>query len=190
MIILASQSPRRKELLGLMGLEFQAITADVDERMDPALPIREEIARVGLSKAQAVRSKCAAADVIIAADTMVCIDGRRLGKPKDAEDAVRMLQMLSGTCHEVITGLAVVQAERAETATVTTVLHFRPLSEQEIRAYVATGEPMDKAGAYGIQGMAAMFADRIDGDYYNVMGLPVCALTSILRRFGVKILGC
>ena len=190
MIVLASQSPRRKELLGLMGLEFTAMAADVDERMDPALPIRDEIVRVAGRKAEAVRRQCSDSDIIIAADTMVCIDGRRLGKPKDAEDAFRMLRLLSGVSHEVVSGLAVVQGRRTETAAVTTVLHFRPLSDAEIRAYIATGEPMDKAGAYGIQGKAAMFADRIDGDYYNVMGLPVCELTQILRRFGVTILDC
>lgn len=190
MIILASQSPRRRQLLEMMGLEFQTIVADVDETMDPALPLEQEIMRISRSKALAVQGQCSPGDVIVAADTMVCIDGRRLGKPKNADDAFAMLQMLSGREHQVMSGLAVVQNERVETATEITTLEFRPLSDGEIAAYIATGEPMDKAGAYGIQGKAAMFARKICGDYYNVMGLPVCRLTTMLRRFGVKLLDC
>ena len=101
-----------------------------------------------------------------------------------------MLSRLSGREHQVITGLSVLQGERAESVSVTTTLRFRPLHEEEIRAYVATGEPMDKAGAYGIQGMASVFVEGLYGDYYNVMGLPVCTLTTILRSFGIKLLGC
>lgn len=190
MIVLASQSPRRRELLAMMGLDFTVLAAHADESMDPNLPIAEEIARVSLCKAKAVQLQCQPDDLIIAADTMVCADGQRLGKPKDEADAVRMLRLLSGRSHQVISGLSVVQGARVQTATVVTDLHFRSLQQAEILAYVATGEPMDKAGAYGIQGQAAMFADRIDGDYYNVMGLPVCRLTQLLRSFGVRVLGC
>lgn len=190
MIVLASQSPRRRELLSLMGLDFSVLAANADESMNPSLPIEKEIARVSLRKAQAVQASCGEDDIIIAADTMVCINGQRLGKPADEADASRMLHMLSGNTHQVISGLCVLRGERAVTTTVVTHLHFRPLSNAEIAAYIASGEPMDKAGAYGIQGQAAMFADRLDGDYYNVMGLPVCALTGILRSFGIKVLGC
>lgn len=190
MIILASQSPRRRQLLEMMGLEFEAIAADVDETMNPALSLHDEIVRISCNKALAVQKQCASGDVIIAADTMVCIDGRRLGKPKDAEDAAATLRLLSGREHQVVSGLAVVQDGRMETAVEVTSLWFRPLEKDEIAAYIATGEPMDKAGSYGIQGKAAMFAERICGDYYNVMGLPVCRLTTMLRQFGVRLLNC
>lgn len=190
MIILASQSPRRRQLLEMMGLEFEAIAADVDETMNPALSLEDEIARISRSKALAVQTRRDPGDVIIAADTMVCVDGRRLGKPKDPEDAAATLRLLSGREHQVVTGLSVVQDSRVETAVEVTALVFRPLEEAEIAAYIATGEPMDKAGSYGIQGKAAMFARQIRGDYYNVMGLPVCRLTEMLRRFGVRLLNC
>ena len=190
MLVLASQSPRRKQLLEMMGLEFQTIVADVDESMDSTIDIQDEIMRISRSKALAVQAKCTQEDIIIAADTMVCIDGKRLGKPKNAEDAFAMLRQLSGREHHVISGLSVVQGQRVESAVEITALHFRPLCDAEIAAYIATGEPMDKAGAYGIQGKAAMFAQKMCGDYYNVMGLPVCRLTAMLRGFGVKLLDC
>ena len=126
---------------------------------------------------------------IIAADTLVCIDGQRLGKPRDEAEAEAMLRRLSGRDHTVMTGVSVLRGDRVETFTEKTQIHFRPLSAPEIRAYVATGEPMDKAGAYGIQGGAALFVSAICGDYYNVMGLPVCRLTQVLRSFGVCVLG-
>lgn len=189
MIVLASQSPRRRALMQQMGLQFAVMAEDVDETMDPALPIEQEIVRVSRSKALAVQRSVSPEDVIVAADTMVCVDGRRLGKPRDGADAARMLRLLSGRAHTVVTGLSVVRGARFESCAVTTDIHFRPLSEAEIAAYIATGEPLDKAGAYGIQGRAAIFVDRLDGDYYNVMGLPVCALTQLLRRFGVQVLG-
>lgn len=189
MIILASKSPRRRALLQQMGLQFAVMTADVDEAMDPDIPIEQEISRVSLAKALAVQRSVSGQELIIAADTMVCIDGRRLGKPADVADARRMLQLLSGRSHTVITGMSVVQGKRRESCTVTTTIHFRDLTDSEIDAYIATKEPMDKAGAYGIQERAAIFVDRLDGDYYNVMGLPVCALTQLLRSFGVTVLG-
>lgn len=189
MIVLASQSPRRRALMQQMGLQFAVMAEDVDETMDPALPIEQEIVRVSRSKALAVQRSVSPEDVIVAADTMVCVDGRRLGKPRDGADAARMLRLLSGRGHTVVTGLSVVRGTRHESCAVTTNIHFRPLSEAEIAAYIATGEPLDKAGAYGIQGRAAIFVDRLDGDYYNVMGLPVCTLTQLLRRFGVQVLG-
>ena len=119
---------------------------------------------------------------------MVCADGRRLGKPADKAEAKAMLRLLSGRAHTVVSGLCLLRGDRCETAAVTTALHFRPLSDREIDAYIATGEPMDKAGAYGIQGLASIFVDRLDGDYYNVMGLPLCTLAAMLRGFGVDIL--
>ena len=189
-LILASASPRRKELLQRMGLEFRVCLAQHDETMDPQKDPAREVQRVSLLKAEAVRTFCQEEDVIIAADTVVVCEGLVMGKPASQEEAVAMLSRLSGREHQVITGLSVLQGERAESVSVTTTLRFRPLREEEIRAYVATGEPMDKAGAYGIQGMASVFVEGLYGDYYNVMGLPVCTLTTILRSFGIKLLGC
>ena len=179
-IILASASPRRKELLGLFGFPFAVQAADIDETMDPSLPPEREVARV--SRAKALATAREPEDVVIAADTIVVCDGLVLGKPRSAADACRMLKLLSGRDHQVMTGCTVVCGERSETFTEITHLHFRPLSQQEIDAYVATGESMDKAGAYGIQGGAALFCQRMEGDYYNVMGLPVCRLGQCLRR--------
>lgn len=188
MIILASKSPRRRELLQKLALSFAVMTEDVDETMRPELPLTDEILRVSRRKAEAVRAQVSDNDIIISADTVVCIDGERLGKPRDRADAARMLRALSGRSHEVVSGVCVMQGDRAELAAVTTAIHFRTLGEDEIAAYIATGEPMDKAGAYGIQGFASIFVDRLDGDYYNVMGLPLCTLAGMLRKFGVKIL--
>ena len=188
MIILASKSPRRRELLEKLGLDFTVMTEDVDESMDPALPLEREILRVSEAKARAVRSRVGPEDIIISADTVVCVDGKRLGKPADEADAKAMLRALSGRAHTVVSGLCVLRGDRCETASVSTDIHFRPLADREIDAYVASGEPMDKAGAYGIQGLAAIFVDKLDGDYYNVMGLPLCALAELLKRFGIHVL--
>lgn len=179
-LILASQSPRRRELLGLFKMPFTVRVADIDEAMDAALPAPEEVARVSRLKAGAIEAE--ADDVVIAADTIVVLDGHILGKPTDEADAVRMLTALSGKAHQVMTGVTVRRGSRVLTHTEITDIHFRDLSQQEIEAYVRTGEPMDKAGAYGIQGGAALFADKMHGDYYNVMGLPVCALYMMLRN--------
>ena len=178
--ILASQSPRRRELFGLFHLPFTVRVADIDETMDPEKDPFDEVARVSRLKALAVPRD--QEDVVIAADTIVVCDGRVLGKPRTMEEAEQMLQLLSGRDHEVMTGVTVLCGEKEETFTEVTQLHFRPISMQEIRAYVATGEPMDKAGAYGIQGGAALFCEKMTGDYYNVMGLPVCRLWHCLHR--------
>lgn len=186
MLILASQSPRRKELLGLFGLPFTVRVADIDETMDPEMAPDREVARVSRAKAQAVARE--AADVVIAADTIVVLDGKVLGKPADPADAERMLTALSGRDHQVMTGVTVLRGDQCLTHTEITDIHFRPLSPAEISRYVATGEPMDKAGAYGIQGGAALFAENLHGDYYNVMGLPVCRLWQMLRRVAPEIM--
>ena len=184
-VILASQSPRRRELLGLTGLDFVVRAADIDETMDLGKPPYDEVARVSRKKADAVdRTED---DMVIAADTIVVCGDTVLGKPKNAEDAFRMLRMLSGREHQVMTGMTVLRGNRAVTVTEVTRIHFRALSDGEIRAYIATGDPMDKAGAYGIQGGAALFVTGMEGDYYNVMGLPVCRLTMLLRELGLKI---
>ncbi len=184
-LILASQSPRRKELLGLFHIPFAVQVADIDETMDPSLPPDQEVARVSLAKALAVEAE--PEDVVIAADTIVVCQGQVLGKPKDEEDACRMLRLLSGADHEVMTGLSVVQGQKQFVCTQITKIRFRKLTEREILAYVKSGEPMDKAGAYGIQGGAALFVEGMEGDYYNVMGLPVCRLSQILQELAPQI---
>ena len=187
-IILASQSPRRRELLGRLGLTFTVRAADIDETMDPGKPASEEVARLSAEKAAAIAAGADHDAVIVAADTIVVLEGQILGKPHTAENAKKMLTALSGRSHQVMTGLTVRRGEKIFTETVTTDVHFRPLAEAEIDAYCATGEPLDKAGAYGIQGLASIFVERLDGDYYNVMGLPLCRLTALLRRAGVPVL--
>ena len=184
-LILASQSPRRKELLGLFHIPFVIQVADIDEAMDPGKAPYDEVARVSRLKALAVERKTD--DMVIAADTIVVCDGKVLGKPADEDDAFRMLSLLSGRDHQVMTGMTVCQGDRFVVTTEVTDVHFRDLTEKEIRDYIATGEPMDKAGSYGIQGGASVFADRICGDYYNVIGLPVCRLSCILKEFTEEI---
>lgn len=185
-LILASQSPRRKELLSLLKLPFVIRVADIDETMDPAKNPAEEVARVSRQKAFAVARQTD--DIVIAADTIVVLDGQVLGKPRDQAHACQMLTALSGRDHQVMTGVTVLQGDRALVHTEITDIHFRPLSQKEICAYVATGEPMDKAGSYGIQGGAALFAQRLEGDYYNVMGLPVCKLYEMLCQLAPEIM--
>ena len=185
-LILASGSPRRRELLSLFGIPFVIRAADIDETMDDNLPPFDEVARVSRRKALAVSRE--RNDIVIAADTIVVCEGRVLGKPHSREEAVSMLRLLSGRDHQVMTGCTVVRGDACETFTEVTDLHFRSLSETEIARYVDSGEPMDKAGAYGIQGGAALFCERIVGDYYNVMGLPVCRLGQVLRRVAPEIM--
>ena len=185
-LILASQSPRRKELMGLFHIPFVIRVSDADETMDPDLTAAEAVAQVSRRKAEAVTRD--ADDVVIAADTIVVCGGEILGKPKDTADASRMLHLLSGRDHQVMTGMTLLRGEISLTHTEITDIHFRQLSDREIDAYIRTGEPMDKAGSYGIQGGAALFADRMHGDYYNVMGLPVCRLGQLLREIAPEIM--
>ena len=185
-LILASASPRRKELLGLFHIPFTIRVADIDETMDESKPPFDEVARVSRLKALAVPR--ADDDIVIAADTIVVCQGKVLGKPRDEEEAVSMLSLLSGRDHQVMTGCTVLRGECCETFTEVTDLHFRPLSKKEIENYVATGEPMDKAGSYGIQGGAALFCERMVGDYYNVLGLPVCRLGEVLKRIAPEVM--
>ena len=179
-LILASASPRRKALLSLLGIPFTVRAADIDETMDPEKPPFDEVARVSRLKALAVSR--GEEDIVIAADTIVVCQGKVLGKPHSEAEAAAMLRLLSGRDHQVMTGCTILYGDRAETFTEVTSLHFRPLSEKEIQKYVQSGEPMDKAGAYGIQGGAALFCEKLEGDYYNVMGLPVCRLYETLCR--------
>jgi septum formation protein len=173
--------------MGLFHIPFTIQVADIDETMDMAKTPADEVARVSRLKAEATPRQ--PEDVVVAADTIVVCDGQVLGKPTDGADAFRMLKLLSGQDHQVMTGLTVLCGDTAVVHTEVTDIHFRELTDREIYAYIRTGEPMDKAGAYGIQGGAALFAEKMVGDYYNVMGLPVCRLAMILRSFGLPIWG-
>lgn len=185
-IVLASRSPRRRQLLEQMGLrDFRIVCSDADETASPGLTPPALVEALSARKAAAVQHAAAAGDLIIAADTVVALDGRVLGKPADGPDAFAMLSALSGRRHQVYTGLTVVCGAQRLTEHEVMAVTFRSLSSAEICAYIATGEPMDKAGAYGIQGRGALFVEGIEGDYYNVMGLPVCRLGRILARLGV-----
>ena len=182
--ILASQSPRRKELLGLLNIPFTVRVADIDEAMDPAKSPYDEVARVSQLKALAIDRQ--PEDIVIAADTIVVCDGKVLGKPADEADACSMLKALSGRVHQVMTGMTVLQGKQAVSCTEVTDVYFRTLTDKQIAAYVATGDPMDKAGSYGIQSGAAPFVEKLCGDYYNVVGLPVCRLGMILEQFPME----
>ena len=188
-IILASQSPRRKELLERMGIQdFETISPNVDESAFRGLPPEELVRRLSAEKAAAVAGRAGEDAIVIAADTVVALEGAVLGKPADELDAFKMLSALSGVRHQVYTGVTVCRGGEKQTAHEVTDVTFRELSEEEIEHYIATGEPMDKAGAYGIQGYGALLIQGISGDYYNVMGLPVCRLSGMLARFGVDCL--
>lgn len=180
-IILASQSPRRKELMKLLSLPFTIRVADIDEHMAPDKPPYDEVARVSREKAAAIN--CDSQDIVIAADTIVVCEGNVLGKPADDDEAFRTLSLLSGKIHQVMTGLTVRQGDRCVTCTEVSDIYFRSLSPEEIRHYIATGDCRDKAGAYGIQSGGALFVEKLVGDFYNVMGLPVCRLNQILKSF-------
>ena len=185
-LILASQSPRRQELLKLFHIPFTVQVCDIDETMDPDKSAYDAVACISRKKAEAACRE--PEDIVIAADTIVVCSGQILGKPKDAQDAYRMLKLLSGRDHQVMTGMTVLQGGKAVTCTEVTDIHFRELTDREIWRYIDTKEPMDKAGAYGIQGGAALFAEKMVGDYYNVMGLPVCRLGMILKTLAPELM--
>ena len=178
-LILASQSPRRRELIGLLNMPFTVKTAPVDETMDGP-DIQEQVAKLSLRKAQAVG--VFPGKLTVAADTVVVLDGCVLGKPATEAQAEQMLARLSGRTHEVMTGVTVLYSGGCICHTQVTRVRFRQLTEEEIRRYVQTGDPMDKAGAYGIQSGAAVFVEGIEGDYFNVVGLPVCKLSQMIAK--------
>lgn len=188
-LILASGSPRRAELLERMGLAFTVQPSNTEEVLEPGLSPQQEVMSLSLQKAQAVCATLTEPAVVLSADTVVVLDDDILGKPVDEEDAKKMLRALSGRHHLVLTGVTVMGPNGTQTHCEETEVHFRRLSEQEINAYVASGEPMDKAGAYGIQGTAMLFVSSLVGDYYNVMGLPVCKTGLMLREAGIPVLG-
>lgn len=188
-IILASQSPRRRQLLGQIGLDhFIVRPARGEEIMDPALSPAQLVEELSRQKAREVAGASDPGDLVIAADTVVAIDGRVLGKPHDREEACAMLSALSGREHTVYTGVTVCRDDRMLTQHEATQVRFRPLSPREIQAYVDSGEPMDKAGAYGVQELGALLVEGIRGDYFNVVGLPLCRLGQMLSQFGVELL--
>ncbi|HAJ65203.1 MAG TPA: septum formation inhibitor Maf [Clostridiales bacterium] len=187
--ILASASPRRRELMEMLGAEELVIRPAVgEERADPALPPAELVKALAAHKAREIAADAAADDVVIAADTIVYIDGRVCGKPHSEAEAAQMLRTLSGRTHEVFTGVCVIRGGRELCRADRSAVTFRPLSDGEIARYIATGEPMDKAGAYGAQGKGALFVEKIDGDFFNVMGLPLCVLGQMLKEQGVGLL--
>lgn len=186
-IILGSGSPRRQELLRRIGIEdFIVRVPDVEEWYPPELSPAEIVRYISREKADAV--PCDPGDIVITADTMVFLDDQRLGKPHDEAEALSMLTALSGRKHRVCTGVTVRQGEKTLTRTQSTDVYFREASRQELLAYIRGGEPMDKAGAYGVQGQGALLVERIDGDFFNVMGLPVVLLSRMLAEFGVTLL--
>ena len=184
-LVLASQSPRRRELLHQIGIDdFKIIPSQKEEKKDPSLTPKDLVMHLSRQKAEEVAGKCSRDDIIIAADTVVSLKGQILGKPKDREDGARMLSLLSGNKHEVFSGVAVKKGDLILNEYEETAVYFREMTEKEISWYLSTGEPMDKAGAYGIQGIGIRFISRIEGDYSNVVGLPICRLLSMLEKAG------
>jgi septum formation protein len=188
-LVLASASPRRRELLARLGLEPLIRPAHLDETPRPGENPHELVVRLASAKAAASLARGdqpgAPEEVVLAADTEVVLDGQVLGKPRDRDDAARMLRRLAGRTHEVVTGVAVRRGGTARATRVTTEVRFRPLSEAEIAWYVATGEPDGKAGAYGLQGAGAALVERIDGSDTNVIGLPLAETVTLLRQVGL-----
>ena len=180
-IVLASQSPRRKELLEKTGCSFTIDAADIDETIDQSKPLTEEVKRLSRSKAAHILQRHPDS-LIIGSDTIVTIDGKVLGKPADKNDAVEMLRSLSGRTHQVITGLCMLSSQKEYLFVSVNDVSFAELTEDEIEKYVNTGEPMDKAGAYAIQGIASRYITGINGDYYAIMGLPLCAVYEELKN--------
>ena len=188
-VILASASPRRKELLEMLGIkDMLIIPARGEETVPENVGGDRVVEALALQKCREVAAERDAEDIVIAADTIVWVDGEIFGKPHSAEEAAGMLRRLSGRAHQVYTGVAVIRGGREICRSEMSEVFFRQLSDSEISAYIATGEPMDKAGAYGAQGKAAVFVRAIHGDFFNVMGLPLCLLDSMLTELGASIL--
>ena len=185
-LILASQSPRRRELLALIGLAHEVRPADIDESYVAGETAEAHCERLARGKASALRERVNADAVVIGSDTIVVVDGAILGKPEDPADAARMLGLLSGRTHTVLTAVAVARGDRLESAVERVEVSFRAIDDAEIAAYIATREPMDKAGAYGIQGYGATIVSRIEGDYFAVMGLALNLLVRLLARVGLR----
>ncbi|MGI6498698.1 MAG: Maf family protein [Oscillospiraceae bacterium] len=183
-IVLASQSPRRQALLTQIGLPFRVVLPRGAEKADRSLPPFQLVQQLSRQKAEEIFPLAAPGELVLAADTLVVLDGAVMGKPRTPCEAREMLRLLSGRTHVVYTGICLIKDGRRVSETAETSVTFRPLSDGEIDAYVATGEPMDKAGAYGIQGKGALLVSGINGDFYTVMGLPLCRLGALLSEFG------
>lgn len=186
-IVLASASPRRQELLRQVGVSFTVIPSAVDEQVEVAMSPSGLVEHLALSKARDVASKHPD-KLVLGADTIVVIDGDILGKPKDRSDAIAMLERLAGREHQVFTGVSIVGPQRELVFHEVTGVRFRPLSRMEIERYIDSGEPMDKAGAYGVQGLGAAIVSSVQGDYFTVVGLPLCRTVQMLSQFGVRVL--
>ena len=185
-IVLCSASPRRQELLQRIGIEsFDIRVPEADETYPAGLTPRQTVEYISRQKALAARALCTPEEILITADTMVFLDDTRLGTPHDEAEALRMLTALQGRRHTVCTGVTVCQGERMLTESEATEVVFRPATEAELLGYIRTGEPMDKAGSYGVQGKGALLVEKLDGDFFNVMGLPVLRLSRMLGQFGV-----
>ena len=188
-IVLASGSPRRQELLARIGItDFDIRVPQTEETFPAGLSPQQVVAYISREKAEAAAKLCTPEEIVITADTMVFLDEARLGKPADEAEALRMLTALQGRRHTVCTGVTVRQGQRMLTRAQSTQVWFRSASTEELKAYIRSGEPMDKAGAYGVQGLGALLVERIDGDFFNVMGLPVLLLSRMLAEFGVTLL--
>lgn len=188
-IVLASGSPRRRELMEMLDVkDLVIIPAKGEEKPPEGEGPGELVMALASAKAREVAAARAAGDTVIGADTIVWVDGRVLGKPHSEQEAGQMLRLLSGNVHEVYTGVCLIKDGEESCQFDVTRVRFRPLSEREIAAYIKTGEPMDKAGAYGAQGKAALFVQSIEGDFFNVMGLPLCMLGEMLKQRGVEVL--
>lgn len=188
-VILASGSPRRKELMEMLGVEdLKIIPAKGEECPPEGAGPEETVKALSLAKCREVAEFAAPGDIVVAADTIVWVNGRILGKPHSEAEAEAMLAELSANTHEVYTGVAVYANGKAQSETEVTKVHFRGIAPEEIAAYVKTGEPMDKAGAYGAQGKGAVFVRGIEGDFFNVMGLPLCLLDSMLKNAGLNLI--
>lgn len=188
-IVLASGSPRRRELLERIGVtDFLVRVPEVEEYVPEGLLPSQVVEYISKEKAEAAARLCGPEDIVITADTMVFLGRDRLGKPRDEAHALEMLTALQGRRHTVCTGVTVRQGDRSFTESESTDVFFRPASQAELQSYIATGEPMDKAGAYGVQGRGALLVERLEGDFFNVMGLPVLRLSRMLGRFGVFLL--
>lgn len=188
-IILASQSPRRKQLLDQLGIKYKVVPSNIEEKMNPRLKPRSQAEQLSLQKAETVANKHPHA-IIIAADTIIVLKDEILGKPTSLSDAKRMLSKLSGKMHFVITGFTIYDttSQKMITDSVVTKVYFKKLSKREIDNYVTTEQLMDKAGAYAVQEKGALFVEKIEGDFFNVVGLPIFAVSEQLKKFGVKIL--
>ena len=182
MLILASMSPRRREILALAGFEFTVHPADIDESVPDGTPADSAVIMTAQKKAEAVLPYASEEDVILAVDTVLCLDGVIIGKPATTDEAVKTLRTLSDRTHTVYTGYCLLKGGKRISGVEATNVTFRELDGNEIADYVASGEPMDKAGAYGLQGRGCTFAKRIDGDYFNVIGLPICTIHNCLKN--------